>query len=47
MIKEILDLLAISDFYNVGENIDTAKGKYKIPMTFKEGIKHEKRWRKK
>jgi hypothetical protein len=28
MIKQILELLAISDWYGVSENIDIAKGKY-------------------
>lgn len=29
MIKEILQLLSISDWHGVSENIDIAKGKYK------------------
>jgi hypothetical protein len=29
MIKQILELLAIDNWYGVSENIDIAKGKYK------------------
>jgi hypothetical protein len=32
----IMDLLSIDDFYGVSENIDIAKGKYKIPRTYKD-----------
>ena len=38
MIKQVLDILALDDFYNCGKNIDIAKGIYKIPMTTKEAI---------
>ena len=36
MIKDIIDLLQISDFYHESEEIDIAKGKYQIPLTWKE-----------
>jgi len=36
MIKNIIDLLKIDDFYNSGEHIDIAKGKYQIPHTWKQ-----------
>ncbi len=35
-ISILFQLLAMSDWYNVSENIDIAKGKYKYPKTFKE-----------
>lgn len=44
MIELALRLLALSDFR--GEYIDIAKGKNKIPTSFREGIKHATRWRK-
>lgn len=47
MISHILQMLQIGDFYGESEFIDIAKGKYKIPTTFKEALKQEKRWRKK
>ena len=47
MISDIIKLLNIGDLYGVSENIDIAKGKYKLPMTFKEGVKSMKRCRKK
>ena len=39
MIKQILELLAIDDWYGVSENIDIAKGKYKINDSLKEAYK--------
>lgn len=48
MIKHILELLALHEHYNVSENIEIAKGKYEIPLTFKKGFKQLKRiWKKK
>lgn len=46
MIKNILAMLSIDDFYGVSENIDIAKGINKKPTTLKEGLKNIKRWRK-
>lgn len=43
MIKNILDLLKIDDFYGNTEFIDIAKGKYAIPTTIKETYKQAKR----
>jgi len=41
MLKAILEGLK----YDVsGEYIDIAKGKYKRPMSIKEGMKQRKRW---
>ena len=45
MIKEILQILAIDDFYGVSEDIDVAKGKYELTDTIKEGYKQGKRIR--
>ena len=39
----VLKLLNIDNFYGVSENIEIAKGKYKMPETLKEGFKHVKR----
>jgi hypothetical protein len=39
----IIKLLQIDDFYGVSENIEIAKGKYKLPQTLKEGYKQIKR----
>tara|TARA_X000001382_G_scaffold25325_1_gene15852 strand:+ start:7752 stop:7901 length:150 start_codon:yes stop_codon:yes gene_type:complete len=41
MIKNILDLLAFVD--DGSENIKIAKGKYKMPETFKEGFQQLKK----
>ena len=46
MIERIIQMLSLSEFYGVSENIDIAKGKYKIPTTIKEAVKSNKRWRK-
>jgi hypothetical protein len=43
MIKNIIDLLNMSDFYGINEKIDIAKGKYQIPRSFKQGKKQLKR----
>lgn len=49
MIKNIIDLLNISTFYGVSEDIDIAKGKYKYPSTWREltGLLKRKLKRKK
>lgn len=50
MIKNILDLLSLDNYYGVSETIDIAKGKYKKPDTIKEGVKQIKRelaWKRK
>lgn len=43
MIKQIIDLLASSEFYGCSETIEIAKGKYKMPESWKEGKKQIKR----
>lgn len=36
MIKTVIDLLNLYEFYGIAEDIDIAKGKYKYPETIKE-----------
>ena len=36
MIKSIIDLLQYSDFYNVSDEVDIAKGKYQISKNWKQ-----------
>jgi len=36
MIKTVIDLLNLGEFYGENEDIDIAKGKYKYPATWKE-----------
>jgi hypothetical protein len=43
MLKNILDLLVIEEYYGVSNSIDTAKGKYKVPYTWGEVRKQLKR----
>ena len=43
MLKNILDLLKVDDFYGKSDFIDIAKGKYAIPTTIKEAYKQGKR----
>jgi len=38
MIKEIIDILQMSDFYGESETIDIAKGKYAYPHTLTEAF---------
>jgi len=46
----LLKLLNISEFYNESETIEIAKGKNKLPETWKEGfeqIKRAAKWQRK
>ena len=36
MIKNIIDLLVVRDYYGVSKNVDFAKGSKKIPYTWKQ-----------
>jgi hypothetical protein len=48
MIKQIIDILVLDDFYGGSERIDIAKGKYKLPSSIKESGKLLKRiWKSK
>lgn len=38
MIRDIIDLLNTNHFYGVSERVEIAKGKYEIPITWKQGI---------
>ena len=42
----VLKLLNIDEWYGISEEVEIAKGKYKLPLTFKEGFKQLKRKRK-
>ena len=44
MIKQILELLSIDDWYGVSENVDIAKGKYKGVGSIKEAKQQIKRY---
>lgn len=46
MIDLTLQILRLSDFKGLSENIDIAKGKYQIPLTIKDAWKHHKRFKK-
>ena len=39
----IIDLLQMDEWYGVSENIEIAKGKYKLETTLKAKIKQDKR----
>lgn len=39
MINKIIEMLLLSDFYGVSENIEIAKGKYKFTTSIKEQFK--------
>lgn len=43
MIKGIIDLLNAKEYYGVSERIDIAKGRYAIPLTWKDAWKNIKR----
>ncbi len=43
MVKNIVDLLQTNEFYNQSERIDIAKGRYELPITWKETWKLIKR----
>jgi hypothetical protein len=40
MMKGLIEMLNSSDYYGVSERVEIAKGKYKVPNTWKDG------WRK-
>jgi hypothetical protein len=43
MIKHILDILKIDEFYGKSDFIDIAKGRYEIPISVKQAYKQGKR----
>ena len=38
MIRDIIDLLNTNHFYGVSERVEIAKGKWEIPVTWKQGM---------
>ena len=45
MINNIIDLLQLSEYYGVSKQVDIAKGKYKVPYSWKElGKKIKRIW---
>jgi hypothetical protein len=43
MIKELVELLNSSDYYGVSERVDIAKGKYQMPVNWKDSFNKIKR----
>lgn len=43
MIKNIIDLLTVSEYYGVSRKVDIAKGKYSIPYSWRTALKQIKR----
>ena len=50
MIENILEILSLEEWMGKSENIEIAKGKYKIPLTIKakrKQLKRQKVWQSK
>lgn len=43
MIGKIIELLKITEYYGISENVEIAKGKYKIPNSVKEVFEQARR----
>jgi hypothetical protein len=43
MIKDIIDLLTLEEYYGISRRVDVAKGKYIIPYSWTQGWKQIKR----
>mgnify|MGYP001367229371 FL=1 len=43
MIKNIVDMLKLDDHFGISENVEIAKGKYKLESNVKKIYKQEKR----
>jgi chitinase len=43
MIKNVIELLSLSDYYSVSERVDIAKGKNELPNSWKDTFKKIKR----
>jgi hypothetical protein len=39
MMKSLIELLSASEYYGVSERVEIAKGKYEIPIRWKDGWK--------
>jgi hypothetical protein len=46
MITKIIEILGEDSYYNVSENVEVAKGKYKMITSWKEAVEQIKRIRK-
>ncbi len=46
MLKNILDLLKLDDYYGISPFIDIAKGKYEAPSNLREAKDKVKRFKK-
>lgn len=48
MVKNIIDLLVLDEYYGVSESVDIAKGKYEYPSSISKATKLLKRiWKSK
>ena len=46
MIKGIIELLTLGEYYNVSDRVEIAKGKLEIPLTIKQGwVKIKRNWK--
>jgi hypothetical protein len=43
MIKDVINLLMMNEYYGISKNVDIAKGIYKIPTSFSDAGKQLKR----
>lgn len=43
MIKQIISMLSVDNFYGISENIDIAKGKYAYTTSFRKMNRQERR----
>jgi len=43
MIQQIIKMLQFADHYGISENVEIAKGKYKLHSSFRKTIKQAKR----
>jgi hypothetical protein len=43
MIKDVIKLLMMNEYYGISKNVDIAKGIYKIPTSFSDARKQVKR----
>ena len=43
MIKNIIDMLKLDDHFGISDNVEIAKGKYKLESNVKKIYKQEKR----
>jgi hypothetical protein len=46
MIKNVIELLSLNDYYGISERVDIAKGKNELPNSWKDAFSKIKRHRK-